>query len=40
MSDDQMLAQHQRTYSGFVKGTAICVAVTVLTLILMALFLL
>ena len=40
MSDDHMLAQHRRTYSSFVRATAVCTALTVLTLALLALFLL
>ena len=40
MSDDQMLREHQETFSGFIKISIWSTAFVVLVLVLMALFLL
>ena len=40
MSDDQMLREHRQTFNGFVRGSTISSVVIVITLVLMALFLL
>ena len=40
MSDDQMLREHRATFSGFVRGSTISSVIIVITLVLMALFLL
>ena len=40
MSDDQMLAEHRKTFDGFVKASVICTVLTAVTLLLLAAFLL
>jgi len=40
MTDDRMLGEHQRTYQGFVRGSAISIVVIAVVLLLMAAFLL
>jgi hypothetical protein len=40
MADDQMLAEHRRQWHGFVKLIGWCLAAIVVTLALMAIFLL
>jgi hypothetical protein len=39
MSDDQMLHEHQKTWHGFVKLIQYSTAAVVITLVLMAIFL-
>ncbi len=40
MSDDAMLQEHRKAYTGFVRFLVFCTAATVVTLALMALILL
>lgn len=40
MSDEQLLPEHQQTWKGFVRLITWCTALVVVTLALMALFLL
>ena len=39
MSDDQMLAEHRKTFDGFVKVSVVCSVLVAVTLLLMAAFL-
>ncbi len=39
MSDDQMLAEHKKTFDGFVKISTICTVAVAVLLLLMAAFL-
>ncbi len=40
MSDDQMFAEHKKTFDGFVKISTICTVAIAVVLLLMAAFLL